>query len=148
MDTVSPAKRSEIMRNIRSKGTKPELSVRKLVFSLGYRYRLNRKDIPGKPDLIFAGKRKVIFVHGCFWHQHKAQDCNIARKPKSRLDYWLPKLDRNVERDMENYKLLASQGWEYLVVWECELKQADKLKVKIDNFLKANHENIKNPNGT
>ena len=123
------------MANIRSKGMKPELIVRRLTHSMGYRYRLHRKDLPGKPDLVFPARRKVIFVHGCFWHQHADPACKIARRPKSNLDYWLPKLQRNVERDAEHRDRLSALGWQVLVIWECEVKIAAGLPERIEEFL-------------
>ena len=123
------------MANIRSKGMKPELIVRRLTHSMGYRYRLHRKDLPGKPDLVFPARRKVIFVHGCFWHQHADPACKIARRPKSNLDYWLPKLQRNVERDAEHRDRLSALGWQVLVIWECEVKIAAGLLERIVEFL-------------
>ena len=123
------------MANIRSKGMKPELIVRRLTHSMGYRYRLHRKDLPGKPDLVFPARRKVIFVHGCFWHQHGDPVCKIARRPKSNLDYWLPKLQRNVERDAEHHDRLSALGWQVLVIWECEVKIAVGLPERIEEFL-------------
>ncbi len=134
-DTVTPERRSQIMANIRSKGMKPELIVRRLTHSMGYRYRLHRKDLPGKPDLVFPARRKVIFVHGCFWHQHADPACKIARRPKSNLDYWLPKLQRNVERDAEHRDRLSALGWQVLVIWECEVKIAAGLPERIEEFL-------------
>ena len=111
------------MRAIRSSGTKAEIKVRHLLHSLGYRYRLNRKDLPGKPDIVFPGRRKVIFVHGCFWHQHEDPACADGRMPKSRLNYWVPKLTRNRQRDKENEAALKAAGWDVLVVWECEVEK-------------------------
>lgn len=134
-DTVTPERRSHIMANIRPKGMKPELIVRRLTHSMGYRYRLHRKDLPGKPDLVFPARRKVIFVHGCFWHQHADPACKIARRPKSNLDYWLPKLQRNVERDAEHRDRLSALGWQVLVIWECEVKIAAGLPERIVEFL-------------
>lgn len=134
-DTVTPERRSQIMANIRSKGMKPELIVRRLTHSMGYRYRPHRKDLPGKPDLVFPAGRKVIFVHGCFWHQHADPACKIARRPKSNLDYWLPKLQRNVERDAEHRDRLSALGWQVLVIWECEVKIAAGLPERIEEFL-------------
>jgi len=125
--------RSENMRRIRSKDTAPEMAVRRLVHGMGYRYRLHRKDIPGKPDLSFPGRRKVIFIHGCFWHQHPG--CREGRPPKSNADYWLPKLERNQARDKEALEQLAASGWEALVLWECEMKDIPALTGKIKNFL-------------
>jgi DNA mismatch endonuclease Vsr len=127
--------RSENMRRIRSKDTTPELTVRRLVHSLGYRYRLHRKDIPGKPDLVFLGRKKVIFVHGCFWHQHPG--CNEGRLPKTNKDYWQPKLERNVARDSAAQEQLASLGWDVLVLWECEIKEIERVRRVLIDFLGA-----------
>lgn len=134
MDGLSRLRRSENMRRIRSKNTSPELAVRRIVSALGYRYRLHGKHLPGKPDLVFARSRKVILVHGCFWHQHR--DCIDGRLPKSKLDYWLPKLHRNKARDIKHKKALSRLGWKYLVLWECEVKAASpKLVKRIERFL-------------
>ena len=123
------------MRAIRSKGMKPELAVRRLVYSMGYRYRLHRHDLPGRPDMVFAGRRKVIFVHGCFWHQHPVTDCKLTHRPKSNLEYWEPKLRRNQERDAAHRARLAEFGWDVLVIWECEVKIAEGLAHRIRGFL-------------
>ena len=125
--------RSENMRRIRSKDTGPEMTVRRLVHGMGYRYRLHRKDLPGNPDLVFPGKRKVIFIHGCFWHQHSG--CRDGRLPKSNQSYWIPKLERNKDRDKSAIQKLESAGWVSLVIWECEIKDLDALKEKIEMFL-------------
>lgn len=123
------------MRSVHSQDTKPEMVVRRTVFRLGFRYRLNRKDVPGKPDLVFAGRHKVIFVHGCFWHGH---DCKAGKKrPKTNVDYWTTKLQRNRERDLSHYQQLVEFGWQYLVLWECELKDEQALETKLLAFLKA-----------
>ncbi len=108
------------MAAIRSKNTAPEMKIRRLVHSMGYRYRLHRSDLPGKPDLVFSARNKVIFVNGCFWHQH---DCKGSHLPKSNQAYWVPKLERNRARDAEHLKALRKIGWKALVVWECELSQ-------------------------
>jgi len=121
------------MARIRSKDMKPELVVRRLVHSLGYRYRLHRNDLPGKPDLVLGPRRKVIFVHGCFWHQHAG--CREGRIPKSNQTYWQPKLARNVERDQRVQRELAEAGWTVIVVWECEISDLDTLKERISGFL-------------
>ena len=134
-DKLSPEHRSRNMAAIRSKGMKPEWIVRSAVHGMGYRYRLHRKGLPGKPDLVFGPKRKVIFVHGCFWHQHEDPACKIARKPKSNLGYWSEKLSRNVNRDQRNQADLEGQGWSVLVVWECETKDIGALKAKLKRFL-------------
>lgn len=133
MDKISPQRRSANMRAIRSKGMKPEMLVRRLVHSLGYRYRLHRKDLPGKPDLAFIGQRKAIFVHGCFWHQHPG--CREGRVPGSNTGYWGPKLARNAERDRENEARLRAAGWRVLTVWECETGQPDALSARLISFL-------------
>jgi len=122
------------MRRIRNKGMAPEMKVRRLAHNLGYRYRLHRKDLPGKPDLVFPGRRKVIFVHGCFWHQH--QECRDGRPPKSNQSYWQPKLERNTERDARVQAELAEAGWDVLVIWECETKDAQLMKQRLCDFLK------------
>lgn len=133
MDTLTPAQRSEQMSRVRSKDTKPELAVRRLVHSLGYRYRLHGKKLPGNPDLVFASRQKVIFVHGCFWHRHPR--CRNTRLPKSRLDFWKPKLEANRKRDLRNQRKLRQLGWRYLVVWECATSDVDRLSEKIVAFL-------------
>lgn len=135
MDTIPPSERSEIMSRVRSKDTRPEMLVRRLVFAEGYRYRLHDRKLPGSPDLVFRGRAKVIFVHGCFWHRH--EHCALARMPKSRLDFWEPKLTANKVRDARNRKLLAKEGWKVLTIWECQLKDIERLKRTIRRFLDA-----------
>lgn len=130
--------RSQIMRAVRSKDTQPELAVRRLLHALGYRYRLHRKDLPGAPDLVFVRRRKVIFVHGCFWHGH---DCKRgSRKPKSNSDYWQAKIARNKERDARSVDALERDRWETITVWECELSSAkrDELTSRLVRFLGPN----------
>lgn len=126
-------RRSQTMRAIKSKDTTPEMIVRRLVYGLGYRYRLHRRDLPGCPDLVFGPRRKIIFVHGCFWHQHECP--RGARPPKSNQDYWLPKLQRNKCRDEKNLILLAELTWRTLVIWECETKDRKALGARIHKFL-------------
>jgi DNA mismatch endonuclease (patch repair protein) len=123
------------MRAIRSKDTAPEFAVRRLAHRLGYRFRLHRPDLPGKPDLVFGTRRKIIFVHGCFWHGHNAPNCNNGMKPKSNRDYWLPKLARNSERDAEHGAALAADGWKVLIVWECETRDLKALATRLRRFL-------------
>lgn len=120
-DHVSPEGRHRIMRAIKSKDTKPELFIRRLIYRKGYRYRLYRKDLPGKPDIVFYSRKKVIFVHGCFWHQHENPVCPIALKPSSNRSYWIPKLARNKERDAKVLEVLHKRGWKALVIWECQI---------------------------
>jgi DNA mismatch endonuclease (patch repair protein) len=124
--------RSENMRAIRPKNTKPEMKVRSLIHALGYRFRLHRPDLPGKPDLAFPARRKVIFVHGCFWHCHA---CKPGLTPRSNQEFWLPKLRRNKARDCRNLDALAQQGWSTLVIWECELKDVRALRRRVTSFL-------------
>lgn len=124
--------RSENMRAIRSKDTKPEMAVRSLVHRLGYRFRLHRPDLPGKPDLVFPARRKVIFVHGCFWHAH---NCKSGLVPNTNRDFWLAKLEGNKSRDRKNLNALSEIGWKSLVIWQCELKNIEALSQKVENFL-------------
>lgn len=119
MDIFSPEKRSEIMRRVRSDETRPEQILRKALFSRGWRYRKNVKKLHGKPDLVFTKAKVVVFVHGCFWHQHEG--CKAADRPKSRQDYWQKKLERNIARDLEIQERLKKEGWCVIVIWECEL---------------------------
>ena len=135
MDKIPPQKRAKNMRAIRSKGMKPEMIVRSITYRMGFRYRLHRSDLPGKPDLVFPDRRKAIFVHGCFWHQHTAKTCKITRIPKSNLEYWIPKLERNNARDKKNRSALRKLGWDVLIVWECQLKNQGKISVRIESFL-------------
>lgn len=135
VDRLLPHERSENMRKIRSKNMKPEMAVRKLVYSLGYHYRLHGKGLPGKPDLVFASRRKAIFVNGCFWHQHDSKSCKITRVPKSNLDFWRPKLERTKQRDKEHLCALKANGWHAMVIWECQIKDTEALRNKIAAFL-------------
>lgn len=134
MDKLTPDRRSENMRRIRSKDTAPELAVRKLCRGIGFTgYRIYRADLPGKPDLAWIGRKKAVFVHGCFWHGH---DCTEGiRKPKSNRDYWLPKIRRNKQRDAENIGALRAAGWDVLIVWECEIEKNERLSKKLQQFL-------------
>lgn len=132
MDKISSERRSSNMRNIRSKNTTPELILRRLLYKLGYRYRLHGHKLPGRPDIVFQSRRKVIFVHGCFWHQHSA--CREGRIPASRIEYWGPKLRRNQERDTAHCAQLEAEGWKILVVWECETKDVNSLTERLRQF--------------
>ena len=128
--------RSENMRRIRSKDTVPELFARRLVHGLGYRYRLHRHDLPGRPDMVFPRRKRVIFVHGCFWHQHT--NCTDSHIPKSNRNYWRPKLLRNKARDAENRNKLRKIGWRSLVLWECQLKSVGAIVRRVKRFLVQN----------
>lgn len=132
-DSLSRERRSENMRRIRGKGTAPEMKVRRAVYAMGYRYRLHVKDLPGKPDLVFRKLRKAIFVHGCFWHQHSR--CRDGQMPKSRTEYWVPKLASNVERDKRNLRSLRKQGWKVLVIWDCQTQDERQMLRILDTFL-------------
>ncbi|MGZ8137376.1 MAG: very short patch repair endonuclease [Methylococcaceae bacterium] len=132
--TVDPL-RSSIMKAVKSRNTQPEMMVRRMIHAMGKRYRLHREDLPGKPDLTFPRLRKIIFVHGCFWHGH---DCKRgAREPKTNVDYWRNKIARNRFRDEDNRKKLNDLGWEVLAIWECELKNTERLAEIIKVFLDA-----------
>lgn len=133
MDKMSRQTRSALMGRIRAKNTKPELVVRRLIHSWGYRFRLHRSDLPGSPDLAFIGQRKVIFVHGCFWHAHR--DCKDSVFPKTRRDFWRTKLLGNRQRDKKSLKRLKQLGWESLVVWECELSNILAVEAHLREFL-------------
>jgi DNA mismatch endonuclease (patch repair protein) len=133
IDPLSPLERSARMRRVRSTDTKPEMIVRRIVHSLGYRYRLHSSSLPGHPDLVFRSQSKVILVHGCFWHQHG--NCRQYRMPKSRLEFWLPKLEGNKRRDLENQQKLRDLGWKILVIWECQLKNKTVLMRRVRKFL-------------
>ena len=135
VDSLTQAERSERMSRVRHRDTIPEMVVRRLVHGLGYRYRLHGKNLPGRPDLVFSRLRKAIFVHGCFWHRHPDPSCKLARMPKSRLDFWRPKLDGNRERDLRNQSELEATGWRCLVVWECEMRHTEQLQNKLLAFL-------------
>jgi DNA mismatch endonuclease, patch repair protein len=136
-DTLTPAQRSERMRRIRGRNTRPEHEVRRLLHRLGYRYRLHRHDLPGKPDIVFGKRKKVIFVNGCFWHRHADPSCHLARLPKSRLNFWLPKLTANAARDEKHQEALRKLGWDVLVVWECQIKNNEQLENIVTRFLEG-----------
>lgn len=133
MDVFEPDKRSEIMRRVKSGDTKPEMRVRKMLYAMGYRYRLHRRALPGCPDIVLPRHRKIIMVHGCFWHGH---DCPAGRKtPKSNREYWSEKLARNCLRDADNLAKLKSMGWKVLIMWECELRDEEAARRKMAEFM-------------
>jgi DNA mismatch endonuclease (patch repair protein) len=128
-DVFSPEKRSDVMRQVKAKGTSPELKVRKLLWGMGLRYRLHRKDLPGAPDIVLPGRKLAVFVHGCFWHGH---DCaRGSRVPKQNRPYWTQKIERNRQRDVRAQSELTARGWNPLVVWECELKDVPQLEARL-----------------
>lgn len=118
------------MARIRSRNTRPEMAVRRLLHAMGLRFRLHRKDLPGKPDIVLPRHRLAIFVHGCFWHQH--ENCRLASKPKTRTEYWEPKLAANIQRDARAADTLVGMGWRVEIVWECDARQPDRLASRID----------------
>ena len=129
----TPENRSRIMRAVKGRDTSLEMTIRRLIYSMGYRYRLHRKDLPGTPDLVFSSRRSVLFLNGCFWHGH---DCKRgARVPKTNVDYWRNKIARNISRDMQNQAALQAQGWRVLVIWECQIKDESALKRRLLAFL-------------
>lgn len=135
VDTLTPEERSKLMAKIRGKNTKPELAVRSLLHRAGYRFSLHRKDLPGKPDIVLRKYNTVVFVHGCFWHRHK--NCKIASTPKSNVEFWQAKFDRNVSNDRKHTRQLRKMGWHVLTVWECELKKPERVLAKLQRNLAA-----------
>ena len=133
MGHLSPDALSRVMRSIRKTNTSPEMAVRRIIHRLGFRYRLHVRELPGTPDIVLPRLRKVVVVHGCFWHQHAG--CRLAKLPRSRPEYWLPKLARNQERDQIAEKALAALGWRVLVIWECETKRPERVEKRIRKFL-------------
>jgi DNA mismatch endonuclease (patch repair protein) len=132
MDRVSKATRSKIMAAVHTRDTGAEMEVRSIVHGLGYRYSLKRNDLPGRPDLTLVSRKKVIFVHGCFWHGHF---CRFGRLPKSRLDYWQPKIAENMTRDRRQARRLRQSGWSVMTVWQCQLKRKVALIARIRSFI-------------
>lgn len=133
MDTFSKEKRSEIMSKIKGKDTKPEKIVRSLLHSMGYRFRIHRKDLPGNPDIVLPKYKTVIFIHGCFWHGH---DCKVSRVPKTRTHYWIDKFEKNRSRDRKNILDLKQTGWKVCVIWECQTQDFKKIENRIISLLK------------
>jgi DNA mismatch endonuclease, patch repair protein len=132
-DKISESVRSWNMSRIRSKDTKPEMAVRRLLHAIGYRFRVDDRTLPGRPDIVFSKRKAAIFVHGCFWHQHKG--CIDCSRPSTNQSYWQPKLLRNVTRDEKNLEQLSAMGWKTLVIWECEIKEAAELGARCIRFL-------------
>lgn len=138
MDIVDQATRSRMMSRIRGKDTKPELLVRRIAHALGYRFRLHRRDLPGSPDLVFPGRRKVVFVHGCYWHRHEG--CRYAYQPKSNVEFWAAKFEANVRRDGHAMAELRRQGWDPMVVWECECGDSGAVAARLLAHLRRGDE--------
>ena len=133
MDRLTPQARSALMARVRSKNTSPEIAVRKILSAMGFRYRLHRRDLPGAPDIVLPGRKKVVWVHGCFWHRHS--DCRYATTPKSNSRFWNAKFKRNVRRDAENRLKIEELGWHSMVIWQCELKEPQRVVRKLSRFL-------------
>ncbi len=133
-DIVSPTRRSEMMRRIRAKGTKPELIVRSTAHRLGYRFRLHVKDLPGSPDLVFPGRKLALFVHGCFWHRHRG--CACSYRPKSNIAFWRGKFKSNVARDKRVLRELEEMGWRVAIIWECETANPESLREELKGLLR------------
>ena len=142
-DIFAPEKRHEIMQNVKTKNTAPEIKLRSLLHKNGFRFRVNRKDLPGKPDIVLPKYRAVIFVHGCFWHGH---DCPRGQRPQTNADFWNQKIDRNVIRHKSDVSLLESLGWRVLIVWECEIKKKNEavLLSRVKEFLLHSTNTIQN----
>lgn len=136
-DTLTPLARSERMRRVRGRDTGPEMLVRRELHAMGYRYRLHARELPGRPDIVFRGRKKAILVHGCFWHRHPDPDCKLARLPKTRTSFWIPKLEGNRLRDIANAERLEAMGWRVLVVWECALRDREQLRNMLRDFLEG-----------
>jgi len=139
MDVFTREKRSEIMSRVSGRNTKPELAVRSSLHNMGYRFRLHRKDLPGKPDITLPKHKKVIFVHGCFWHGHAG--CPRSKRPTTNQEFWREKLDKNIERDKATVNALKQLGWEIITIWTCEVNDTSNLKIKLLSFLKSSKEN-------
>jgi len=135
VDKLTVERRSENMRRIKSRDMKPELLVRSIVHRMGYRFRLHDNKLPGKPDLVFRARKKIVQIHGCFWHSHALATCLDGRSPKSNTGYWWPKLKRNKERDAETLAALEAQGWKVLIIWECETRDSMQLSRRLEHFL-------------
>lgn len=133
MDILTTAERSAHMSRIRARNTQPEMVVRQAARALGLRYRLHRKDLPGSPDLVFVGRRRAIFVHGCYWHRHPG--CRLAYTPKSNVAFWQAKFERNVARDKEAIAALEADGWRTAIIWECETRRPDGIQARLQSFL-------------
>lgn len=135
MDTLTPEHRSRVMSRIKGKNTQPEMVVRRLIHVMGYRFRLHRQDLPGSPDVVLPGRKKVIFVHSCFWHRHTG--FKYAYVPKSNVDFWIKKFDANVRRDNSTMAALESLNWGVLILWECQTRDPQHLACVLQRFLNS-----------
>jgi len=137
-DVFTPEKRSAIMARVKNRNTKPEILVRSMLHALGYRFRLHRKDLPGTPDVVLPRHRKVVLVHGCLWHGHPG--CRRAARPTTNAEFWNRKIDANLRRDAEALKKLTSAGWQVLTVWECQTRNQDTLRGRLQQFMQSTKE--------
>ena len=144
-DIFEPAKRSEIMSRIHGRDTKPELVVRRIAHRLGFRFRLHRQDLPGRPDIVFPRYRAIIMVHGCFWHRHPG--CKYAYTPKTRVQFWRKKFEGNVARDRRNELALSERGWRTMVIWECQTKDHQDVVARIESFLRGSDTDMEGSTG-
>jgi DNA mismatch endonuclease (patch repair protein) len=135
MDTLTTDERSAVMSRVRSKNTRPEIAVRRALHAMGYRFRLHRADLPGRPDIVIAKAGVVVFVHGCFWHRHPG--CASTRTPKSRVAFWTAKFESNVKRDRAARRALRRSGWRVLVIWECQIADDERLRRRITRFMEG-----------
>ncbi len=146
LTTPPTAARSSLMKKVRQRDTKPEMVVRRVAHTLGYRFRVQRRDLPGSPDLVFPARGKAILVHGCFWHRHPG--CRYASTPKNNLEFWTDKFARNVERDVRKARELRQLGWDVMAIWECETRNAEALESKLAEFLGPPGAMAPSPNGS
>lgn len=137
VDVFTPVQRSAVMARIRGKNTKPEIAVRQMLHAMGYRFRLHRRDLPGTPDIVLPGRRKAIFVHGCFWHGHPG--CRFATRPATRPEFWAEKIGRNQKRDRIAVARLRSLGWSVATVWECSLRRPERVAARLHRFLNSGY---------
>lgn len=143
MDIWDKKKRSEVMSKIRSKNTKPEILLRKALFAKGYRYRINYKKLPGKPDIVLPKYKTAIFVHGCFWHGHEKKNCTDSHIPKTNTAYWAEKIRKNKERDIKNIIQIHGIGWKTLVIWDCEIQQKNNIELIVEKIISVMQEHTR-----
>lgn len=137
-DHIDTEARSRLMSRVRSKNTRPEMALRRALHAQGYRYRVHRKDLPGSPDIVFPARKRVVFVHGCFWHRHAG--CKLSSTPKSNVEFWTRKFEANVARDLRNQRELEQMGWQVFVIWQCQIRDINRAVKKVSAFLGPEHQ--------